>query len=145
MSAPFGFVYVFTSAAHEKDVYKIGATIHDPFERARQLSASSSAASPFSVVYKRFVAEPFQVEAALHRLFTPERLNDSREFFKVELHRVIDALDRYEEVRDLFYSGDASTPWSELFASFEDDGTARELTEDERFKCDQLRYKLDHQ
>ena len=144
MSALYGFCYIMYCAAHERGVYKIGATIHDPFERARQLSASSSVVSPFSVVYKRFLAEPFQVEAALHRIFAAERINESREFFRVELHRIIDILERYDEVRQLFDNGELNLPWSELFNSFKDDGSGRELTPEERKECERLRERLEN-
>lgn len=142
MSAPFGWVYAMTSAGIEEGLYKIGATIHDPLERARQLSAASSSPSPFFVAYKRYLASPFQVEAALHRIFESCRINDSREFFRIELHRIIEVLENYDEMRELLYKGEVATPFAYLFKDFHDDGSARELTTDERFKCRQLEYKL---
>lgn len=130
------------SSALEEGLYKIGATIHNPLERARQLSAASSSPSPFFVAYKRYVASPFQVEAALHRIFESCRVNDSREFFRVDLHRIIEVLENYDEMRSLLHEDDVSLPFARLFASFEDDGSPRELTTDEQFKCRQLEYKL---
>lgn len=142
MSAPFGWVYAMTNPALDAGLYKIGATIHDPLERARQLSANSSSPSPFFVAYKRYLASPFQVEAALHRIFDSCRVNDSREFFRLDLHRIIEVLESYNEVRELLYEGEVHTPFARLFASFEDDGSPRELNTDEQFKCRQLEYRL---
>lgn len=142
MSAPYGWIYVLTSAAHEDGVYKIGCTTLDPFERARQLSASSGCPSPFAVAFKRYLASPFQVEAALHRIFDSCRVNDSREFFKIDLHRIIEVLEGYDECREILYDGEVATPFAQLFATFEDDGSPRELTTDEQFKCRQLEYRL---
>lgn len=141
MSAAYGSVYLMICAAMP-GLVKIGATTKDPLQRARELSASTSAAVPFVVGYSRFVALPFQVEAALHRIFDVQRTNDSREFFRVELHKVVEVLERYEEVRELFHGNDVRTPWAELFSTFAESDEGRELTEDERFKCDQLRHKL---
>lgn len=142
MSAPQGWIYVMTSAGLEQGIYKIGATIHDPLERARQLSAVSSSPSPFFVAYKKHLASPFQVEAALHRIFDSCRVNDSREFFRIDLHRIIEVLETYDEVRELLYEGEVHTPFARLFAEFPDDGSPRELNTDEQFRCRQLEYKL---
>ncbi len=144
MSAEYGTVYLMISAAMP-GLVKIGATTKDPLQRARELSAATSSAVPFVVGYSRLVRFPFQVEAALHRIFDIYRTHDSREFFRIELHKVIEMLERYDEVRDLFHGGEVKTPYAELFSSFPDDDSPRELTEDERFKCEQLRYRLKHQ
>lgn len=116
---------------------KVGAATIDPMERARQLSASTSAALPFVLAYSRFVAFPFAVEAALHRELDPYRVNDSREFFRLPLHEVIKLVDTYDEVK----SGDA-LPWANLFATFPDDDSPRSLTEHERWQCEQLAARL---
>lgn len=142
MSAPEGFVYCLLNASMP-GLIKIGATLKDPIQRARELSASTSSPVPFVVGYSRFVAYPFEVEASLHGLFNAHRTNDSREFFRMPLHKAVEALDRYEEIESVL-SG-VKTPWANLFASFPDDGSPRELTEDEQFRCEQLRHKLAQQ
>ncbi len=140
MSASQGYVYVMLCSAMP-GLVKIGATLKDPIQRARELSASTSSPVPFVVGYSRFVAFPFQVEAALHQIFDWDRANDSREFFRVPLHKVVEALEKYDEVKGT-YVGNVATPFAELFASFPDDDSPRELTEDERFRCRQLEHKL---
>lgn len=143
MSAEKGFVYIMMNGAMP-GLLKIGASTKHPLNRARELSAPTASAVPFVVAYHRYVADPFQVEAALHRLLDRYRANDSREFFRIELHKVVELLERYEEGRDLFYGDDVRTPFAELFNTFPDDGSARSLNEDEQFKCRQLEHKLGH-
>lgn len=147
-SAAVGFIYAFTSPAHEKDLYKIGATTLQPMERARQLSASTAAPSPFCVAYSKHVAFPFQAEASMHRTLNTYRTHDAREFFRVPLHVVIAEFDRFEEVpvtpaiarREPVK--EMKLPWSELFALFKDDGSPRELTAVERKLCADLAENL---
>lgn len=143
MSASQGWVYCMISSSME-GLIKIGASTNHPLERARQLSASTSAATPFVLVYHKHVDFPFRVEAILHKKFDAYRVNNSREFFKLPLHKIIEEFDRFDETRETQWPAAElePTPWAELFATFDDDNSARELTEDERFKCRQLEHKL---
>lgn len=136
MSAEKGYIYVLSSPTMEM-VYKVGATINDPIERARQLSASSGVAYPYTVAYQRLVDAPFQVEAALHRMLDSYRLNDSREFFRIKLHKIIELAESYEEVRWESMELDREYRFAKLFATFPDDGP-RELDENEQAQCRQL-------
>lgn len=131
-----GWVYVMVSAAMP-GILKIGATTDDPLLRAKQLSAATAAPMPFAVAYSRFVSDCNAVESRLHDHFDAERVNDGREFFTTPLHRVILALDQMADG-----GGEVKTPFAELFATFPDDGTARELTEEEREKCRELERSL---
>lgn len=133
-SAAQGWIYLAINASLEGSV-KIGASIHNPLDRMRQLSASTSIPTPFTVAYSRHLAYPFQVESALHRDFDAYRTNDSREFFRVPLHMVITALEAYEETEAI-----KPYPFAALFASFDQDGPA-ELTADERAQCRALERK----
>lgn len=144
MSASQGHIYALVNPSME-GLVKIGATVHDPIQRARQLSASTSAPHPFALAYSRRVSMPFQVEAELHEALDQYRVNDSREFFKVPLHKVIQFMERYTEVKKAEPVSAASMklPWAELFATFEDEnGEGRELTEEERAKCRELARRL---
>lgn len=130
MSAEKGFVYCLVNASIP-GLVKVGATTKDPITRAKELSASTSAPLPFVLAYHRAVRFPFAVEAEIHRLLDNCRTNDSREFFSIELYKVIELLERYEEdVSPL--RGEIDTPYAEVFWSFDDDGSARELTDTER-------------
>ena len=119
MSAPYGFIYVLTAGGLESGVYKIGATTNHPLKRARQLSASSGIISPFVVAYYRQLRNPFGVESEIHKQLDLYRVNESREFFKLPLHKIIGLLEQYDEVNGVFYSDDIETPFANLFASFE--------------------------
>lgn len=141
MSAERGFVYILLNASMP-GLLKIGATTKHPLDRARELSASTSSPVPFVVGYHREVNYPFKVEAALHRIFDRHRTHDSREFFRIELHKVVEVLERYDEVQNEFYT-DVKTPFAELFLSFPNWGDKpRKLNEDEQFRCRQLEAKL---
>ena len=118
-STNYGYVYALTGGGLEPGIYKIGATTNHPLERARQLSASSGVISPFVVAYYRQLRNPFGVEAEIHRQLDLYRINDSREFFKLPLHKIITLLEQYDEVNGIFYGDDIETPFANLFASFE--------------------------
>lgn len=86
---------------------------------------------------------PFEVEAEIHRVLNPNRVNDAREFFDVSLHQVIELFNSYRECAINISSViTVSTPFAELFASFPDDGDGRELTYDEQFACRRLEEKI---
>lgn len=140
MSAPIGYVYILTNPGLSEGILKIGCTIHPPLERARQLSASTSAPHPFALAYSRRVALPFQVESQIHEALDQYRINDSREFFKAPLHKVIQLMERYVEVKkeERVSAANMKLPWAELFATFPDDGEGRELTHEEQAKCQEL-------
>lgn len=140
MSAETGYVYLMVCAAMP-DLVKVGCSTNDPLLRARQLSASTSAALPFTLAYSRHVNSPFQVEAALHRELDEYRVNDSREFFKVPLHQVITLVERYEEVGIPLSCDEIDLSFSELFATFPDDGSPRFLTPSEQERCRELERK----
>jgi hypothetical protein len=121
-------------------VYKVGCSTNDPVERARQLSAGSGIPYPYTVVYSRRVAFPFAVEANLHSQLDSYRINDSREFFKAPLHQIITLIERHDEVPEVgeMNEGPLDLSYSELFATFPDDGEPRMLTDEERAQCREL-------
>lgn len=134
-----GYIYIAVSAGLADSVCKIGATTNSPLERARQLSASTSSVLPFTIAYSRRVADPFQIEAALHRQLEDYRVNESREFFNVPIHKVITLIEKYEEAPELYRRKRVETPFAELFSKFpDDDGAARELTQEEKIACQKL-------
>lgn len=140
MSAPVGWVYCLLNPSFPGYI-KVGCSTNHPIERARQLSAGSGVPTPYAVGYHRYVAYPFQVEAALHRALAAYRVNDSREFFALPLHKVVEMVDRYEEITDLGTT--VQTPFAELFKTFDgEDGPGRELTAEEAAKCRALEARL---
>ena len=117
-NASYGFVYVLSNISI--DGYKIGATVHDPTLRVRQLSGSTSVPTPFQLVYTRYVQSPFMVEAALHRALAQYRINDSREFFRLPLRLVIEEAEKYRSYPPPHSHADiggSAYLFAELFAS----------------------------
>jgi hypothetical protein len=133
-----GFIYCVRCASHEADVYKVGCTSTDVFERARQLTASTSSPTPFHVVHHRATSDANAAEARCHDLLDEYRLNDGREFFRAPLGVIIRIMDEV--------TGNVpkpiATPWADLFGSFPDDGSDRELTEAEQTQCRELASRL---
>lgn len=119
---------------------KIGCTVHDPLLRAKQLTASTSAPTPFVCAYHRLVNDPFRVESILHRQLVDYRVNDNREFFRLPLHKAISYIEQFDDVS--WKADQIDTPFAELFASFPDDGSGRELTADEAAQCRALSERL---
>lgn len=134
-----GHVYILSNASMP-GILKIGATTDFPDERAKQLTTSTSAASPFFVAYSREVSDCTAIEAQMHSAFAPQRVNESREFFRISLYEAARTLDML--AGDIFSKLKPATPFAELFSSFADDGSARELTESERRQCQELQRRL---
>ncbi len=132
-----GFVYLVRSEAMREGIIKIGACTCFPEERAKQLSASTSAATQFQVLYSREVPDVNEAEAAMHRAFAAQRVNENREFFRISLYEAARTLDAL--CGDIFSKLEPRTPFAELFYTFPDDGSARSLTTDEQRACRRLR------
>ena len=76
-----GYLYVFRSPAHGRDIYKVGYTERDPEDRARELSSASGNPVPFLVVQAWAVVDGRAAEVAAHEALASSRLSSSREFF----------------------------------------------------------------
>lgn len=75
------YVYVMRCHAHAEDLFKVGFTDRDPETRAKELSASTSAPSPFVVLRAWAVSEGRLAEQAAHEALGAVRLSANREFF----------------------------------------------------------------
>lgn len=135
-----GWVYCAVSAAHP-DLCKLGATTNDPLLRAKQLTASTSAPTPFTMAYTRWVKDVTAAEAALHEIFADRRVNEGREFFQVSVMEAVMAMDRVAG-GDSEWAHRPPTPFAELFATFPDDGSGRQLSESEQRQCRELEARL---
>lgn len=127
-----GWIYAMVNES-TPGLIKLGASTNDPLIRAKQLSASTSAPTPFVCAYSRAVNDVTHAEALAHVMLDAERVNEGREFFRVSLPRAM-------SIMDLIAGGekarfDPPTPMAELFATFPDDDSPRELTPEERAKC----------
>ena len=135
-----GYCYLMRNEAMKEGILKIGASTCLPEERAKQLTASTSSALPFVVLYSRATNDVNATEAAMHSAFAAQRVNEGREYFRVSLYEAARTLDSL--CADTFSRFDPPTPMAELFASFPDDGTGRSLTVEEQIACLQLAAKL---
>lgn len=89
-----GFVYVLINPSFPEFV-KIGKTTKSPEERAKEISSSTGVPTPFFVAYQIYVNNIDNTENYFHQLFADFRVNDGREFFSVPLHKVVDAMFKY--------------------------------------------------
>ena len=149
-----GFVYLLTSN-RLPNLVKIGATRKHPLQRAKELGAGTGVPEPFLLAYFRDYSDCFTAESLIHQTFEVTRVNENREFFEVDIDEVIEYMDglaQSSEYKELVSEGiiggtheqrpvarrgsmDPPTPLAELFATFPDDGSPRELTIEEQAKC----------
>lgn len=88
-----GYIYVMRSAAHEKNVFKIGLTRRTPEERSKELSRSTSSPDHFHVMEEWDVVDCVLAEKLIHEKLSEFRVNPRREYFKApykEIFKVID-------------------------------------------------------
>ncbi len=149
-----GFVYVLQNrsmrTADGRPILKIGATRKHPVQRAKELGASTGVPEPMQLAYFRDYQDCFLAETYAHEHFAAQRVNELREFFEVDLAEAIAYLDglpnsstfREELASQGITGGSATMPvelpnlrFAELFATFPDDGSGRELTEHEQRQC----------
>ena len=138
-----GWIYVMSnpslSTPGEGPLLKIGCSTNDPQIRAKQLTASTSSPTSFTVVYAREVRDANKAEKQIHTALAGYRVNEGREFFRVSVYeaaRTVDAI-----CGETFSRLDPPTPFAELFASFKDSDNP-ELNEEEQLACRSLERRL---
>ncbi|MCX5449909.1 GIY-YIG nuclease family protein [Streptomyces nigrescens] len=85
-----GFVHVQRNPAFP-DLLKIGYSDRLAEDRAKDLYGTS-VPFPYEVLSRAISSRPEDVERAVHRLLTAQRVNADREFFRVTLETVIEAI-----------------------------------------------------
>lgn len=93
METSKGYVYIMINPSYS-GVVKIGKTTKDPEERAKELSSATGVATPFIVVYKHMFNNCHIAERVVHGILDEQgyRVNDSREFFSVDISTAIDII-----------------------------------------------------
>ena len=93
-----GWVYVLLNPSMP-EIYKVGMTDRTPEERAKELSASTSVATPFLVIYKQRTNYPKQLEFVVHKELekSNSRVNQNREFFNGDPSVAIRAIVRLSD------------------------------------------------
>lgn len=86
-----GIVYVLSNEAMP-GLVKIGYTTQPMEARLRDLY-STGVPLPFKCEYACHTRNIEELEQALHTAFAPDRVNPRREFFNIDINRVIPILD----------------------------------------------------
>lgn len=94
-----GFIYVMRSAAHAKDIFKIGTTRRTPDARSDELSYATGSPDKFLVVQEWQVSDCVKAELLIHQALEQYRISPGREFFKAPYKVINKAI---EEVIDQF-------------------------------------------
>jgi len=84
-----GYIYVMRSAAHDKDVFKIGATKRSSEIRSDELSRTTGSPDKFLVAEDWQVKDCFLAEKLIHEKLKKYRINPSREFFRISYREII--------------------------------------------------------
>ena len=84
-------IYVLTNEAMP-GLVKIGLTTDDVSNRVAALSSATGVPLPFECYFAAEVKDCSKLEKILHQLFSENRVNPKREFFRVEPERVILAI-----------------------------------------------------
>lgn len=85
-------VYILTNEAMP-GIVKIGMTEADSVEsRMAQLSAHSGVPLPFECYFAAEVDASRRIESILHQLFSEQRINPRREFFRIDPEKVVLAI-----------------------------------------------------
>ncbi len=156
-----GFIYALIHPAiyspDGRPLLKVGATRKHPIRRATELGAGTGVPGQFIVAYWLPFLDCFEAENRIHERFAAQRTDPAREFFDITIEEVVAyARELAEELPIWGPEGGEWTealppvtkpvtfdlPWSELFATFPDDGTPRELTAEEQSKCRALAARL---
>tara|TARA_R110001583_G_scaffold160071_1_gene311941 strand:+ start:500 stop:2140 length:1641 start_codon:yes stop_codon:yes gene_type:complete len=92
-AANAGYIYVMRSAAHDKDIFKVGLTRRNSDVRARELSRSTSSPDQFLVVEDWYVKDCVLAEKLIHSRLSKYRVNPKREYFKTRYNVIFSAVD----------------------------------------------------
>lgn len=92
-------VYILVNEAMP-GIVKIGKTTDNVENRIAQLSSSTAVPLPFECYFAAEVKDSAKLEKTLHQLFSENRVNPKREFFKIDPERVVLAISigDYKEV-----------------------------------------------
>ena len=88
-----GYIYVMRSAAHDKDIFKVGLTRRSTEVRSSELSHSTGSPDKFLVVQEWEVSDCVKAESMIHEVLSPYRINPNREFFKAPYKEIVKAIE----------------------------------------------------
>jgi hypothetical protein len=104
MAAEYGFVYVLANESMP-GIYKIGFTLNHPRARMDQLSSATACPTPFTLLAAYGCENPRNVELEIHAELGHRRVNQLREFFKLDILELADYLmDTFSDIDDLTFT-----------------------------------------
>ena len=95
-----GWVYVM-SHPNMTDMLKVGQSSHDPSNRATELY-TTGLPGPFDIEYVGLFENYVELERSVHSFLERYRVNNKREFFKVDLHIAVSAIRRCSPTPPLY-------------------------------------------
>ena len=102
-----GWIYGITNPWYLKNLYKIGFTEEEnPFKRIHELSSHTGVPVPFEVKFLINSENPKNDEKYIHNYLKIYRINKDREFFEIELDKLLDIIQTelgYEVITDQWY------------------------------------------
>lgn len=88
-----GYIYILVNPAFTNYV-KIGKTINDPHERAREISRGTGVPAPYSVIWDVLVSDCHKAESTVHWELRQFRARNDREFFAIPPKQAIAEVQR---------------------------------------------------
>lgn len=87
-----GYLYILRSAAHSKDIFKIGLTTRTPETRADELSRTTGSPDKFLVANSWLVKDCYLAEKLIHNNLEEYRISSKREFFKIPYKELLNKI-----------------------------------------------------
>ncbi|MEJ0080901.1 MAG: GIY-YIG nuclease family protein [Puia sp.] len=94
ISGKEGFVYIMRNASHDINLFKIGLTTLNSKDRARKLSGTTASPDKFLLAHEWFVTDCVSAEKLVHSKLEAYRINNSREFFRIDFELAMDAISK---------------------------------------------------
>ena len=91
---PNNVLYVLRCIFMKDEIYKVGYTSGTAQDRAKELSAATGVPSSFIVVSEWHHPRADELEAGVHALLAPYRVNSAREFFQIEYPKLKNIIDK---------------------------------------------------
>jgi len=111
-----GYVYILMNPSMQ-NLVKIGKTVREPEERAKELSSTTGVPTPFVVVYDCYFQSCSEAENFVHTFLENKgfRVSSNREFFEIPMKDAIDSVMKAKE-----YFGEFQKIDSENLEDFEE-------------------------
>jgi hypothetical protein len=87
-----GYIYVMRSAAHAKDIFKIGLSRRSSEIRSAELSRATGVPDQFLIVQEWEVSDCVKAEKLIHQALLKYRMKPEREFFKAPYKVIVKAI-----------------------------------------------------